>query len=268
MENREGKKYRVIRGDNDFKVGETLVLTRDDGDSVPQFRSLDTGKTALMGLRYLEEIKGGNKMKLKVGKKAVVIGLEKTRARFNLAHSMKVGNIVTIISIQDDRIRASDSNGITKTYDASELARIKPSKQRLEGQVSGGKYVLTDDDLPLKKGDLVELILTQSDGLPRVKRLKDSKTLFVHFSNLVRVSDEADEVTESAKPKFQKGDIVKIIGNGNSSRNKVGDIGVITTEVREGDSFQVEVPNRLGSNGNWTRHQDAEPTGLKGELKK
>ncbi len=268
MANREGKKYRVINGDSDFSTGETLILTRDDGDDIPQFRSLDTGVVDIMDLKDLEEIKGGNKMKLKVDKKAVVIGLDKTKARFDLASSMKVGNIVTVKFIDGDKIRATDENGIMKSYDASELARIKPSKQRQEGQVAGGKYVLTEDDLPLKKGDLVELILTQSDGLPRVKRLKDNKTLFVNFSRLVRVSDDTDEVAESAKPKFQKGDIVKIIGNGNNSHNKVGDIGVITTEVREGHTFQVEVPNRHAFNCNWTRHQDAEPTGLKGEVKK
>lgn len=54
---------------------------------------------------------------------------------------------------------------------------------------------------------------------------------------------------------FKVGDKVKIVGNSNSSCNKIGDIGVIASDrTNSYGSYQVEVPNRFG--GNWTRPND------------
>lgn len=61
--------------------------------------------------------------------------------------------------------------------------------------------------------------------------------------------------------KFKIGDKVKIIGNSNGSRNKIGDIGTITKKSTHGDCWEVEVPGRkqeMPCTGAFTKELDME----------
>jgi hypothetical protein len=262
-------KYIVTDGDSDFSTGETIVLIEDDGTTMPRFRSESSGHTAWMHMSRIElKPKGEIKMKkLKVGKKAVVIGTDITNSRHSHTPSMaKVGDKVLVEEItgSEGKIVRGKFKGHTFSYAIEDLVRVDKKSE----QVLGGHYIVVDPSCGFKKGDRVELTVLQKDGIPKIKRFSDGYSAFINFLRLQPIPKVEQAKAEPAKPKFEKGDIVRITGNTNNSRNKVGDIGVISSVVRPNDTFLVDVPGRTTGNGNWTRPSEVEHLGLKGELKK
>lgn len=262
------EKYIVTNGDNDFKTGEIIVLIDDDGTSVPHFRSESTSHVARMSMRKVElKPKGGDKMKkLKVGKKAIVIGTDITNSRHSHTNSMaKVGDKVLVEDITDSegKIVRGKFEGRTFSYAIEDLVRVDKKPK----QVLGGHYIVVDPASGFKKGDKVELTRLQRDDIPQVKRLSDGHEAYTHITRLQPIPKTEQAIAEPVKPIFEKGDIVRITGNTNNSRNKVGDIGVIDSVVRGKGTFIVEVPGRKGGNGNWTKQSEVEHLGLKGSVK-
>ncbi len=331
--NREGKKYKVIIGDHDFDKGDILVLTHDDGDEVPWFRSTTTDVTALMPLRNLEELKEEEikmtkkivgrqykvigdtgtvirkgdtvtlkfddhsemplfrresdgeeryirmenvklikKPKHKVGKKYLVTGNGS-----EVRHFFEEGEIVELTRICRDEKTGEFRNkkGIGQTVSFKDVARLTKKVE------AGMQAVVLSTDLTdsrhgivesmAKVGEIVKVEKISGATNRIVRAKKEGGRLFSYAIEDVRgikSSKELDIKGEPAKPKFKKGDIVRITGNTNSSRNKVGDIGVIADEVVGNNAVRVDVPNRIGGNGNWTKQDEMESLGLKGEVKK
>ncbi len=258
-----GKKYEVIKdGHLKFNVGDIIELKYDDGSNEPKFKRVSDGLESYVSMARVKLLKDKTP---KIGKKYVVTG---TRS-----HYFAKGEVVTYVSpygSDGEHGNFVNKDGRTQIVLFSEVEKLaKPLKVGKKAVVISTEKTSAHhgyNSSMAKVGEEIVIHKITPDYVTATKVGGGGAHFTYHIDDVKRKGITPEEVIEKAKPRFQKGDIVKIIGNTNHSCNKVGDIGVIITDVKEGDSFRVKVPNRVSSS-NWTRHSDAEPTGLKGEVK-
>lgn len=265
-----GRQYKVIRETGTvIRKGDTVTLKYDDHTTAPLFRRESDGEERYISLDNVKLIK---KPKHKVGKKYLVIG-NTTGVSTGVTHHFDEGEIVELVHIYSSGKKGEFRNerGLGQTVEFKHVARLTKKVEAGMQAVVVGKDT-TDSrhgivESMAKVGEIIEVEKISGATNRIVRAKKQGGRLFSYAIEDVR--GIKGKKLEPAKPKFQKGDIVRITANTNGSRNKVGDIGVIVSDSQSGDgALQVEVPNRTGSRGNWTKQDEMESLGLKGEVKK